>query len=101
MYRLRNGEGVLDSLRALWKGMDYKGRSLLVKGVTTDALVQWADEIPRLAEANQQLQSMSGMSQKLMGAAADLSRKINTAFSKFLPLGSYIHVFGIEPKEVA
>jgi len=82
LYRLRNGEGVLDSLRALWKGMDYKGKSILVKGVTTDALVQWADEIPRLAEINQQLQSMSGMAQKLMGAAADLSKKINTEFSK-------------------
>ena len=83
LYKLRNGEDVLDSLRALWKSGDYKSRSALVNLVTTDALVQWAEDgVPRLVEVNKQLQAMSGMSQKLMGAAADLSRDINNAFSK-------------------
>jgi hypothetical protein len=83
LYKLRNGEGVLDSLRDLWKSGNYKSRSALVNLVTTDALVQWAEDgVPRLVEVNKQLQAMSGMSQKLMGAAADLSRDINNAFSK-------------------
>jgi len=81
VYKLRNGENIFPALAAIWRGTNYRIRQGLVKPVTNDFLAEWAGkDIPRLLEVNKQLQELSGMAQKLMGAAADLSRDINDAF---------------------
>ena len=81
IYKLRNGKNIFPALAAIWRGTNYRIRQGLVKPVTNDFLAEWAGkDIPRLLEVNKQLQQLSGMAQKLMGAAADLSRDINNAF---------------------
>jgi hypothetical protein len=83
IYKLRNGKNIFPALAAIWRGTNYRIRQGLVKPVTNDFLAEWAGkDIPRLLEVNKQLQQLSGMAQKLMGAAADLSRSINNAFSQ-------------------
>jgi len=83
IYKLRNGKNIFPALAAIWRGTNYRIRQGLVKPVTNDFLAEWAgNDIPRLLEVNKQLQQLSGMAQKLMGAAADLSRSINNAFSQ-------------------
>lgn len=81
IYKLRNGKNIFPALAAIWRGTNYRIRQGLVKPVTNAFLAEWAGkDIPRLLEVNKQLQQLSGMAQKLMGAAADLSRDINDAF---------------------
>ena len=83
LYKLRNRENLFPALAAIWRGTNYNTRRQLVKLPTNDFLTEWGgNDIPRLVTINTQLQQLSGMSQKLMGAAADLSREINNAFSE-------------------
>ncbi|NDG31228.1 PLxRFG domain-containing protein, partial [bacterium] len=83
LYKLRNRENLFPALAAIWRGTNYNIRRQLVKLPTNDFLTEWGgNDIPRLVTVNTQLQQLSGMSQKLMGAAADLSREINNAFSE-------------------
>jgi len=74
---------VLPALRALWKRATTAQRNVLVSLPTNEFLADWAgDSVPELTNTAKLMQKMSGMAERLLKAAGELTDEIDRTFRK-------------------
>jgi len=74
---------VLPALRALWKRATTSQRNVLVSLPTNEFLADWAgNSVPELTNTAKLMQKMSGMAERLLKAAGELTDEIDRTFRK-------------------
>ena len=74
---------VIPALRALWKRATTAQRNVLVSLPTNEFLADWAgNSVPELTNTAKLMQKMSGMAERLLKAAGELTDEIDRTFRK-------------------
>jgi hypothetical protein len=80
---LRDPKKILPALNRLWKSMDRKQMQAVLVPLHIDVAASWGSYyVPELANTNVLMQKMTGMTQILMEAAADISTDAMRVFAK-------------------
>lgn len=84
LQSLRDPRKLLPAMKQVWKSGTFAQRRLLVRPITMDFLVLWADsnKIPELKNTYKLLQKMGGLTQELLHASSVLAKTVHNAYKE-------------------